>query len=239
MIDLLETALHAHGGLARWQATKKLGAHIMVGGAMWHVKGWPGALSDVHVSVDPHHQHAEYAPFLDHGQRGIFEPDKTTIVSGNGVVVERESPRSAFGGHTLMTPWDTQHLLYFAGCAMWTYLTTPFLFSLPGFKTEEIEPWSEGGETWRRLRVGFPATIHSHSSEQVFYFDSFDGLLRRHDYSVEIMGGTSSANYASDYRTVNGLAFPARRRVYAKGADNRPILDRAAVAIDFLEIQVD
>jgi len=28
-----------------------------------------------------------------------------------------------------------------ADMSIWMYLTTPFLFKLPGFDTEEIEPW--------------------------------------------------------------------------------------------------
>src|SRR3546814_14478541 len=63
------------------------------------------------------------------------------------------------------------------------------------------------------------------SDLQTFYFDQ-SGLLRRHDYSVEIMGGTTSANYATDHKAFDGLIFPTKRRVYAADADNRPILDR-------------
>jgi hypothetical protein len=51
---------------------------------------------------------------------------------------------------------------HFNGYAMWTYLNTPFLMALPGFQVEEIEPWREGEETWRVLRVTFPAEIESH-----------------------------------------------------------------------------
>src|SRR3546814_4504928 len=43
-------------------------------------------------------------------------------------------------------PWDLLHLAYFCGYAGWNYLTTPFLFTYPGFETEEIEPWEEEGE---------------------------------------------------------------------------------------------
>ena len=46
-------------------------------------------------------------------------------------------------------------LVYFAGYAMWTYLTTPFLFVMDGVATEELQPWHENGETWRRLKVTF------------------------------------------------------------------------------------
>ena len=90
---------------------------------------------------------------------------------------------------------------------------------------------------WRRLKVSFPANVHSHSAQQTFYFDR-SGLLRRHDYSVEIMGGTSSANYATDPQLFGGIVFPTKRRVFAIGPDNRPLRNRVAVAIDFLHIDV-
>ncbi|MNL85646.1 hypothetical protein D3C87_2140310 [compost metagenome] len=53
------------------------------------------------------------------------------------------------------------------------------------------------------------------------------------------MGGTSSANYASDARSFGGLMIPTKRRVYATGLDNRPILDRVAVSIDLLEVGIE
>jgi hypothetical protein len=136
-----------------------------------------------------------------------------------------------------MTQWNEQQLIYFSGYAMWTYLTTPFLFTLPGFEIQEVEPSVEDGETWRRLKVTFPKSVPSHSTEQTFYFGP-DGLLRRHDYSVEIMGGTSSANYASEYREFGGIVFPTKRRVYSIGTENRPNLDHVAVSIDLLNIEI-
>lgn len=48
----------------------------------------------------------------------------------------------------------------------------------PGVAVAELEP--DGDR--RRLRVAFPATIATHSGEQVFHYDDA-GLLRRHDYA--------------------------------------------------------
>ena len=77
--------------------------------------------------------------------------------------------------------------------ALWTYLTQPFLYSYPGFETVEIEPWEEDGETWRRLKVIFPGDIASHTREQTSYFGS-DGLLRRHDYAVDVLVARQALN---------------------------------------------
>jgi hypothetical protein len=39
--------------------------------------------------------------------------------------------------------------------------------------------------------------------------------MRRHDYTVDILGGASGANYASDYREFQGIQVPTKRRIYA------------------------
>jgi len=173
------------------------------------------------------------------GTHSVYEPERTAIETDDGRVLDsRVRPRDSFAGHKVTTPWDDLQVVYFRGYAMWTYLTTPFLFREPGFQTQELEPWSESGEEWRRLRVRFPSIVHSHSPEQIFYFDA-KGLLRRHDYSVEIMGGTWSAHYVDEHKTFGGIVFPTRRRVYNYGADNRPHLNRTLVSIDFHEITVE
>ncbi|TLX12999.1 hypothetical protein [Rhizobium sp. MHM7A] len=239
MTDLLDFAIQAHGGFELWQRIEQLRAHIKVGGAVWHVKGWPDAYADIHTMVSTRRPYTEFTPFLEKGYHCVWEAERTAIVADSGEVIEhRVAPRSSFEGHTIATAWDRQHLIYFTGYAMWTYLTTPFLFRLPGFETEEIEPWQEEDEIWRRLRVTFPLSVPSHSTAQTFYFES-NGLLRRHDYSVDIMGGTTSANYASDHESFAGLTIPTKRRVYTTGADNRPILDRVAVSNDLLDVVIE
>ncbi len=54
-------------------------------------------------------------------------------------------------------------LAYFVGTAMWTYLTQPFTFTLPGFETSELGRWEEKGEQWRRLHVRWPSYLATHS----------------------------------------------------------------------------
>ncbi len=239
MSDLLELAIAAHGGWDRWQKLEKVAAHVSIGGGIWHMKGWPDVFSDARVLIDPHRQRVEYASFGGRGGHSVFAPTETEIIDASGAVIElRSQPRQAFEGHGLTTRWDVHHLIYFSGYAMWTYLTTPFLLKLPGFRAEEIEPWTEDGETWRRLKAIFPPNIHSHSSEQTFYFDR-SGILKRHDYSADVLGGTSSANYAMEPKAFGNFVFPSKRRVYAIGNDNLPLRDRLAVSIDFLEIDLE
>ena len=154
----------------------------------------------------------------------------------NGRLVDsRDDPRSAFRGHTRETPWDDMHVAYFTSYALWNYLTIPFLYTYSGFVTEELAPWQENGEEWQPLRVIVPDYIASHSHEQVAYFGP-DGLLRRHEYTVDAMGGASGLNYAADYRNVDGIVVPTKRRVYAADANKRKIPEPVLVAIDSREI---
>jgi hypothetical protein len=63
-------------------------------------------------------------------------------------------------------------------------------------------------------------------------------LLRRHDYTVDILGGATGLNYASDYRDVSGIVIPTKRRIYAYEGDYKPVWDPLLVRIDMGEITV-
>src|SRR5260370_27378872 len=219
--DLAKLTIEAHGGLERWKRFTTLSVHGLNGGLLWGAKGKAGVLDDVTVTVDLHDEKVSHWPFGSADRRSRFEPQRVALENANGQVLEELlQPRSSFQGHTLETPWSDLQLAYFVGCAMWTYLNTPFLLVRPGVESEEIEPWQEAGETWRRLRVHFPADIATHSTEQTLYFDQ-QGLLKRHDYDVEISGGTPAAHYVSDLKQFSGIVFPTKRRIFPRQPDGR------------------
>jgi hypothetical protein len=66
-----------------------------------------------------------------------------------------------------------------------------------------------------------------------------DGLLRRHEYAVDVLCGATGLNYAGDYRTVGGIVLPVTRRVYAADAERRMIADPLLVSIDLRDISFD
>jgi len=55
--------------------------------------------------------------------------------------------------------------------------------------------------------------------------------MRRHDYSVDVMGGATGANYTSDYREFQGIKVPTTRRVYAYDQSLRKIPEPMLVGI--------
>jgi hypothetical protein len=238
MSDLLQLAIEAHGGMARWQELKQLQLHASIDGAIWGFKGHPGILKDETIDIDTRKQWVSYTPFTAADKKSVFEPDWNAIESLSGEVIEeRAHPREAFRGHDFLTPWDELHVAYFCGYAIWGYLTAPFHFAMPGVTTEEIEPWNENGDTWRGLQVSYPATMAVHCPVQKFYFGT-DGLMRRLDYAVDIMNIPPSTQYMSGHREFGGIVFPTERRVYAQAEDGTPVLERVAVSIDIYDIQV-
>ena len=237
MTDLLDRAVKAFGGLGRFNQYQTVSAYLVMGGALWSIKGQAGVLNQVRVTVDLRQEQASFAPFKLPNRQTVFTPDRVAIETNEGVVIEeRNSPRAAFAGHTLQTPWDELHALYFGSYAMWTYLTLPFSLTWAGFEAREIEPWQEQGETWRCLKVTFPSYIASHSTEQTFYIGD-DGLLRRHDYDVEVVGNAPIAHYVSEYRNISGLQVWTKRRAFVRQPDNTPALDKLMIAIDLSDIR--
>src|SRR5262249_31647928 len=160
MTDLLDRAVAAHGGLDRFNQFKTVSAHVALGGRMWALKGWNRVVSNVHlrVSADLHGEYASLAPFKLPNQRTAFTPERVAVETTDGAVVEqRNNPRAAFAGHSLDTPWDDLHFIYFGSYTLWTYLIVPFCLTWPGFEVVEIEPWQRQEETWRSLKGALPA----------------------------------------------------------------------------------
>ena len=237
MRSLLQLTLDAHGGLERWRRFEQVSARLQNGGVLWTLKRQQGVLDDVNVRVALRREWASPSPFVASDWRTSFEPHRVAIETMDGrVVEERLSPRDSFAGHGLDTPWDRLQLAYFAGYAMWTYLTAPFVFATDGVSTEELPAWDENGESWRRLKVTFPPGIATHSTVQTFYIGS-DGLLKRHDYDTEVLGGTQAAHYVSDYEEASGILLPTKRKVLRRMPDGTAAPDPLIVAIALSEVE--
>jgi hypothetical protein len=237
MNELLEKAFDAHGGLDRWKTYESVHATIVSGGQLWDLKKVPQDPTPREMRVATQREWASVSPYGSRDQETDFTPERIAIQKLDGTVVsERFHPAKHAEGKALDAPWDALDRAYFNGYALWTYLTTPFLFALPGFACEEIDSWTEKGETWRGLRVMFPRGIASHSKQQDFYFGP-DFLLRRHDYHVDASGGFAAAQYVSDAITVQGITLPTRRRAYMRDDKMMPMQDKLMVSIDISNVR--
>ncbi len=117
---------------------------------------------------------------------------------------------------------------------IWNYVSVPFLLAGSDFQTEELEPWRERGETWRRLKVIFPPRIATHASEQVFYFDR-NGIQRRLDYRALSMTGVGIAQYASAHQSFSGIVVSTLRRSFRLGPDGELIKKPEIINVEIFD----
>lgn len=176
MVDLLQRALDAHGGLEKWQAAEQVRVRLRSGGRLFDVRlqghtisRATGSGAVVHFSTDV--PGVMFEGFPRPGYRGYFEQGAVRIEADQADrPLYRANAREAFSRMSHKLKWDTLDALYFAGYALWNYVSTPFMLARPGFQLREGEPWHEGDETWRRLEAIsprifrlIPASRHSSS----------------------------------------------------------------------------
>jgi hypothetical protein len=235
--DALTAVLDAHGGVERWRQFSRVEATIVSGGLMFEMKGMPQDPTPRRMTVALQHEWSSVRPFGADDQRTDFTPDRVTIEKLDGsIVAERLQPRDSFAGHTLSTPWDPLQRAYFNGYALWTYLTSPFLMSLPGLAVRELGPVEDNGVELTGFQVQFGPNFASHSTLQEFYFGP-DLHLARHDYRVDIAGGFSAIQYVSQLVQADGILVPTKRRAYRCDEDGKPILSELMVSIDLSDVR--
>ena len=238
--NLLEAVFDAHGGLDRFKRVREIHFTVNVSGVLWVGKGYKGhhLLS---VVIDTQSAKVTFRNLLgdqDYETLWIWTPQRVWKELPNGSTIDsRDAPREAYKGHSVATPWDDFHLLYFRGYAIWNYALTPFFFTWPGFETRQVETHLKGEEAnWRVLEVTFPKDVHTHCPVQRFYFDE-KHILRRLDYNADVVAGTPTAHYLFDYRKVDGLLFPMLRRAVVNptallaGGPSAVLLDFYNVAV--------
>ncbi len=195
--------------------------------------------TDQRVSIDARRVDITFEPYPQAGHRARLRsgPERLEIREQTGELVQgRDRPRESFPPTNPSPRWDAIQTAYFTSCAMWNYLTAPFVLTYPGVSVEEIEPWTGDGPTWRRLAVHFPPDLPNHNPDQVFYFGE-DFLLRRLDYRPEVTD-SPIAHYVRDYREFAGLRFPTRRSVHLRGANGQADTSWAPITISIDDISI-
>lgn len=129
-MNLLDEVVDAYGGIERWSGVEFIRIHQKIGGGLWKLKEVDGILDDSIVEIEPKTQRASHRPLPRPGFRSSYSPDLVRIETDEQIPQTVESlpaPRESFAGHTLETPWTHLQLAYFAGYAMWTYLSEPYI----------------------------------------------------------------------------------------------------------------
>lgn len=235
---LLDDAIDASGGMARWRGLKAFTLHLSVDGALFARRGKAGRYKDMVAEGATQTQCVRFTGFDGSGKCGSYRPDCITIERGNGEVL-----RSRQGWHpTLLGDahnWDELDLVAFCGFSIWNYLTTPFLLAHPDIQIEELPPWHEDdgqrGKRWRRLRAVFPAGIVTHSREQLFYFDD-KGLQRRTDHDF---GGTRVAHYSWAHQAFGAIVVPTLRRSLELRPDGHTIRTPALIDVEIFDVSFE
>ena len=108
----------------------------------WAFKGQPDRLGVESVTADIRRQRIAMTPF---GEGSTLEFDaglnRVRIIGSRGEVQdELTAPRRSMAGYTGDTQWSATQTGYFISYATWMYLLEPFLSTLPGVGSREIEP---------------------------------------------------------------------------------------------------
>jgi hypothetical protein len=129
---LLDDAIDACGGLARWNNLSRFTLHLSVGGTLFSDAGHAREFKDVTAEGSTRTQAVRFTGITGGEHSGVFQPEAITIESLDGEVLRTwHDPSFAFpdtGAHALA---DELHLVFFCGVAIWNYLTTPFLLAHP------------------------------------------------------------------------------------------------------------
>ena len=238
MSQVVQKICVAHGGLEKWDTIERLSCKASIKGLLFDLRGQPDIFSDVDIEIECRTQKAIYRRCSDVNQYSVYEPGRVAIFEKNQLLAERSAPRTHFKGRSRDQLWDKLDAVYFGGYAIWHYACAPFLFTHPDIRVRDGEDWIEGNETWSRLHVTFPESIHSHCKEQVYYYNSA-GLLQRMDYQADIVDSSIGvAHYMYDYIDIGGLKMPTRRRAFPRDSDCRHDPNLVLVDLTLNEYQV-
>ncbi len=233
---LLDDAIEASGGLARWQEVRRIPLHLSIEGTLFSRAGQIGRFKDLVAEGSTQTQSVRFTGFTGSENSGLYQPDCVTIESLDGQVLRTwHKPNLAFPDHAKDPLADELHLVFFCGFSIWNYLTTPFLLARPDVELEELPPWHEHDQEWRRLRALFPSTITTHSSEQTFYFDG-SGLQRRTDHDLLDM---SVAHYSWAHQAFSGIVVPTLRRSLVRQPDGTVIAKPALMEVEIFDARFE
>lgn len=237
-MQILHEAIEAHGGMDYWNSLGALDAEISARGFLFTAKRRP-VLRRVRMRAYTGEPRFAFFDFPKPGQIAeLIGNNEVRILDSEGTIIaQRKDPRAAFRGLRRLFIWDDLDFIYFGGYATWNYLTAPFMLARKGFRIEALEPLQGALGQLTRLQVTFPADVPTHSRQQIFYFDD-QRLLRRLDYTAEVIGGWAHAAHLCDeYRTFDRLKAPTRRRVLPLPFGHRPLPGPTLVELEVHDIR--
>lgn len=223
---LLDDVIDASGGLTRWNGLSRFTLHLTLSGSLLSQADLAGHFKDVIAEGSTRTPSVRFTGITDGQRCGSFRPEIVTIESLDGEVLRAWHNPSLYDSRRASSsaPDDQIHLVFLCGLAIWTSLVTPFFLANLDFTVDELTPWQENDDQWRRLRVQIPQSSFSNASELIFYFDN-NARQRRMDHDLL---GSQVADYSWAHQTFDGIVIPTLRRsqlIGARGiATNQPVL---------------
>jgi hypothetical protein len=232
MSETAAQVIAAYGG-ALWRKARRFSAVVSARGLAFTLKRRI-AFDYATISGEVQHPRLRLAPI---GRR----PDVACVLEGGdvrledaaGAVLERRADaRRFFPGGRRAFYWDDLDMGYFASYAFWNYFTLPALLMNDEIHWEECAPG--------HLRAHFPTHIPSHCPVQDFFFDLGTGLLKRHDYVAQVIGGWARAAHVIEAHDAReGLSYPARRRVTPQAPYGQALPFPTLIAIEVHEFALE
>lgn len=185
---------------------QRIGLRASAHGLAFRMK-WQAPMVGVPAEIDVHQPLVRFFPENGDGLVEVFAGDEVRLENLDGRVVEtRSNPQRFFPGGRRLLWWDRLDHVYFAGYALWNYVTFPALLA-----REDID-WKEAGAS--TLRARFPTGFPTHSQIQEFHVDPKTALLTQHDYTASVFGNwAKGAHRVLAHEEVDGIPFATRRRV--------------------------
>ena len=236
--ELLNETIEGHGGRERWSRVRAIRAALSSGGLAFQSRCQPNALKGLQIEVRPHDVAVTLKDFVRPGWRGVWTPARAAIYDDSGgLIEERRDPRRHFGGAVQQVYWDKLDILTFAGCALWNYLSFPFLLEAKAVELIGAEVPSEAGV--QKLDARFGPDVPTHSARQSFFIDAARRLVR-HDYTAEPIGSwATGANLCLESEVVAGIRFYTRRKVFPRlGPHNTIVRFPTLVWIELDDVRV-
>lgn len=211
--ELLETMVAAHGGNRKWFEFDKATAVVSIDGEVW-ASGSAMAFAHTEVEILTQEESVTLVSLPNRCVRSVFKPNIIQLETpGEELLETRYNPKSSFHPGGKLSDWDRFQLAYVCSYSIWNCLTQPFLFTYSGFDVKEVSALSVGGETWRGVRVTYPAYIASPSREVICYVGD-DGLMRRQDFVHQNLDGIGISSFMTEYADIQGLRIPVKRSLY-------------------------
>lgn len=202
-----QKVIAAYGGKELWQNHKFIEAEVSVTGLAFTLKRRP-VFDHAILKMEIAQPFSKLTPI---GKNKTI----TGVLSGNDVsleaedksiIEERKNARSYFPFGRRLFYWDDMDMAYFANYAFWNY------FTLPNLLLSDTIKWVE--KTEGVLEATFPDNFPTHNKAQDFVFDKETGLLKQHNYAVDIISTLAkAANVVIEHKKTEQLVYPSKRLV--------------------------